>query len=208
MPIAATTNTVAALVRPRHSALRVQDQPRAEEADALHDVRGDLALVRCRGSGEHLAHDGEQRRTHTDEHVGAEAGVLMSPLALETNGAAQSARHQQAPRRRAAKLHLLRKIYRNEGRQHRARILPHSPRLLALHPRRHPTSAVKKNPCRRNGTGTLSLWKTYATGAATLICSESSVSTLSACFSSSSVLSSSAACSASPRIMARLRSVP
>src|SRR6185437_3433458 len=132
----------------------------------------------------------------------------MAPLPFQADGSAQRARHQQTPRGGAAKLHLLRKIDRVEKGEHRARILPHDPRAIRPAPSATPHVHNKKDPCRMNGAGTLSPRKTYATGAATLICSDSSVSTLSACFSSSSVLSSSAACSASPRMIARLRTVP
>jgi hypothetical protein len=77
-------------------AFGVEDEAGAEEADALDDIGGDLAAVGGLVAGDDDAHDGEQRGTHGDEQVGAEAGVLVTPLALHTDETAHGAGHDEA----------------------------------------------------------------------------------------------------------------
>lgn len=74
----------------------VEDEARAEEANALHDVGGDLTVVGVGIARQNDAHDGEQRCSHADEHVGAKAGVLVAPLALEADCATKRAGHHHA----------------------------------------------------------------------------------------------------------------
>jgi len=77
-----------------HAVLGVEDEASAEEADALHDVCGDLAAVVWVIAGDDDAHDGEECRAHADEDVGAKAGVLVAPLALKADDSAHAAGHE------------------------------------------------------------------------------------------------------------------
>ena len=51
----------------RKSVSIVNDQSRAQKADALHDVRCDLSLIRTAVAREHSREQGEERSAHADQ---------------------------------------------------------------------------------------------------------------------------------------------
>ncbi len=80
---------------PADAAAVVNDQSGAEKADALHDVRSDLALVRTALAGEHGREQGEEGCTHADEEVGPHSGGRAFGLALKADEAAEEAGQKQ-----------------------------------------------------------------------------------------------------------------
>ncbi len=80
---------------PADAAAVVQNESGAEEADALNDIRGHLALVRTAVAGEHGRKQCEKRGAHADEQVGAHAGRAALDFALKADEAAQQAGQQQ-----------------------------------------------------------------------------------------------------------------
>ncbi len=87
----------------------MQNQPGAEKSDALDDVRGYLSSVRAVCPGQESGEHGEKRRAHADHHVGAQAGGLVAPLALEADDSAHAAGHQQACDRALGDEHLVKR---------------------------------------------------------------------------------------------------
>ena len=75
----------------------VQDQPRAQEPDALHDIRRHLALVGIAIARQHGGKQREEGRPHADEQVGPHPRVLAANLALQADHRSQQARHEQSP---------------------------------------------------------------------------------------------------------------
>lgn len=73
----------------------VEDEPRTEEADALNDVRGDLALVSA-VAGDDPGEDGEEGCAKADEEVGADARGLFGEFALESYEGAKDACQDEA----------------------------------------------------------------------------------------------------------------
>lgn len=73
----------------------VEDEPRTEEADALNDVRGDLALVAA-VAGDDPGEDGEEGCAKADEEVCADASGLFGELALESYEGAKDACQDEA----------------------------------------------------------------------------------------------------------------
>src|SRR5690606_42046017 len=73
-------------------AARAHDGPCAEKADARDDLGGHPARVAAEPQG----HGREQGRANRDQRVGAQAGLLAAPLALEAEHRSQHARQQYA----------------------------------------------------------------------------------------------------------------
>jgi hypothetical protein len=69
----------------------VEDESRAQEADALHDVGGHLSLIRAVVAGQHCGEEGKKRASQADEQVCAHAGGLAIDLPLKANDGAQQA---------------------------------------------------------------------------------------------------------------------
>ena len=80
--------------QPADAAAIVQDESRAQKADALHDVRGHLSLVGAVVACQHRGEERKERRAHADEQVGAHTGGLAIDLPLQAD--------QRRPARRPA----------------------------------------------------------------------------------------------------------
>ena len=74
----------------------MEDESGAEEADALDDVGGDLALVGAGIAGDDWGEDGEERCAQADEKVGANACRFFGELALKADEATQKAGEKEA----------------------------------------------------------------------------------------------------------------
>ena len=73
-----------------------KDEARAEEADALNDIGGDLAFVGTVFAGEDCGEKREEGRSHGDEEVGADAGGAAMEFALEADRGAEGTGEEQA----------------------------------------------------------------------------------------------------------------
>lgn len=93
--------------KPAHAVALMQDESSAEKADALDNVRGDLAAIGARVSGDQHGEKREHGRTEADEHVRAHAGRTMMQLAIDADGAAQPGGEQKTSRSPAGDEHLL-----------------------------------------------------------------------------------------------------
>jgi len=74
----------------------VEDEARAEESNALHDIRSDAAFVRVRVASEDGRQQGEKCATHADEEIGADARGSSLGFAFKTDQTAEQARSEQA----------------------------------------------------------------------------------------------------------------
>ena len=74
----------------------VNDQSGAEEANALHDIRRHLALIRAAVSGQHSREQREKRRAQTDEQVSAYAGRSALVLSLQADDSLPTRMQQSA----------------------------------------------------------------------------------------------------------------
>ena len=70
--------------------------PAPKKADALHDVRSHLALVRAAVAGQHGREQGEEGRAHADEQIGAHARGGAFGFALQTDEAAEEAGQEKS----------------------------------------------------------------------------------------------------------------
>jgi hypothetical protein len=101
MPIAAVTQTMAAVVRPRTASPRTKE-PAADEADARHDLRRDARRIERDAVDEDvaeavLAHEDEQRGSDADQRVRPQPGGLLGPLALEPAQRGEREREAELP---------------------------------------------------------------------------------------------------------------
>ena len=99
MPMAAFTQTVAAVVRPRMSPFAAQDRAAAEKADAGDDLRRDARGIAAVPSASWIEIEREGRGAERDQRVRAEAGGALPHLALRAEDRAEHRREQQPAER-------------------------------------------------------------------------------------------------------------
>ncbi len=100
--------------QPADPAAVVQDQARAQKADALHDVRGHAPLVRVGVASQHRRQQREKRAAHADQQIGAHPGGLAIELPLQPYRSAQQTGDQQAADGAVHHHHLLQPV-KDEG---------------------------------------------------------------------------------------------
>ena len=79
----------------------------AKKSNPLNDVRGDASTIANAGIGNDVRKDRKQRRTHADEHVGADACALATNRPLQADQSTENRREQQARDARGQKHHVL-----------------------------------------------------------------------------------------------------
>ena len=81
--------------KPAHASAVVNDEPCAQEADALHDIRGHLPLVVSDFARQYRRQKRKKRRAHADQQVGPHACGFAVEFPLQANCTAQHAGQQQ-----------------------------------------------------------------------------------------------------------------
>jgi len=74
----------------------VEDEARAEESDALHDIRSDAAFVGVGIAGKDSGEQSKECATHANEEIGADARGASFGFAFKTDEATKQARSEQA----------------------------------------------------------------------------------------------------------------